>query len=67
MKIYVVNAVTFFYYLLDRLLPKADKAFKAAENGKAVLCLLTIVATKLYYLFKKKTGRTTGTFLKIRW
>ncbi len=54
MKIYVVDAVAFFYYLLDRLPPKADEAFKEAENGKAVLYLPTIVAAELYYLFKKK-------------
>ena len=54
MKVYVVDAVTFLYYLLDKLPSKADKAFREAENGEAVIYLPTIAAAELYYLFEKK-------------
>lgn len=54
MKVYVSDAVAFFYYLLDQLPPKADEAFRQAEKGDAILYLPTIVAAELYYLFEKK-------------
>lgn len=54
MIIYVCDAVAFLYYLLDRLPPSADKAFKEAEEGSALLYLPTIAAAELYYLFERK-------------
>ena len=54
MKIYVADAVAFLYYLLDRLPPAADQAFREAEKGEAVICLPTIAAAELLYLFERK-------------
>lgn len=54
MKVYVVDAVTFLYYLLDKLPSKADKAFREVGNGEAVIYLPAIAAAELYYLFEKK-------------
>ncbi|HID17772.1 TPA: type II toxin-antitoxin system VapC family toxin [Candidatus Bathyarchaeota archaeon] len=54
MKTYVSDAVTFIYFLFDRLPREADEAFKRAEEGDAVIYLPTIAAAELYYLFEKK-------------
>ncbi|HEW89758.1 MAG TPA: type II toxin-antitoxin system VapC family toxin [Candidatus Bathyarchaeota archaeon] len=54
MKIYVADAVAFLYYLLDKLPPSADRAFREAEKGGAVICLPTIAAAELLYLFERK-------------
>jgi len=54
MRIYVADAVAFLYYLLDKLPPAADQAFKEAEEGEAVICLPTIAAAELLYLFERK-------------
>jgi len=51
---YVSDAVAFLHYLLDTLPPKADEAFKEAEEGRALLYLPTIAAAELYYLFERK-------------
>ncbi|MGB9660348.1 MAG: type II toxin-antitoxin system VapC family toxin [Nitrososphaerales archaeon] len=51
---YISDAVAFLYYLLDKLPLKADKAFKEAEEGRALLYLPTIAAAELYYLFERK-------------
>jgi len=51
---YVSDAVAFLYYLLDRLPPDADRAFREAEEGHAILYLPTIAAAELYYLFERK-------------
>ena len=51
---YVSDAVAFLHYLLDKLPPKADEAFKEAEEGRALLYLPTIAAAELYYLFERK-------------
>ena len=53
MKTYVSDAVAFLYFLIDKLPPKADNAFKQAEKGNAIIYLPTIAA-ELYYLFEKK-------------
>ncbi|MEM2849549.1 MAG: PIN domain-containing protein [Candidatus Bathyarchaeia archaeon] len=53
MIIYVSDAVVFLHYLLDKLPPEADKAFREAEEGRAIIYLPT-VAAELYYLFEKK-------------
>lgn len=50
---YVSDAVAFFHYLLDRLPPPANGAFKEAEDGDALLYLPTIAAAELYYLFER--------------
>ncbi|MFB0562040.1 MAG: type II toxin-antitoxin system VapC family toxin [Candidatus Lokiarchaeia archaeon] len=54
MKTYVSDAVAFLYFLLDRLPHEADKIFKEAEEGRAVVYLPTIAAAELFYLFEKK-------------
>ena len=54
MKTYVSDAVAFLYFLIDKLPPKADNAFKQAEKGNAIIYLPTIAAAELYYLFEKK-------------
>lgn len=54
MTTYVCDAVAFLYYLLDRLPLNAEKAFKEAEEGHALLYLPTIAAAELYYLFERK-------------
>lgn len=54
MRIYISDAVAFFYFLLDKLPPKADEAFARAEKGEAALYLPTTAAAELHYLFKKK-------------
>jgi len=51
---YVSDAVAFLHYLLNKLPPKADEAFKEAEEEAAVLYLPTIAAAELYYLFERK-------------
>jgi len=51
---YVSDAVAFLYYLLDMLPPRADDAFREAEEGNASLYLPTIAAAELYYLFERK-------------
>ena len=51
---YVSDAVAFFYYLLDKLPPNANDAFKKAEDGNASLHLPTIAAAELHYLFERK-------------
>ena len=50
----MADAVAFLYYLLDRLPPAADRAFREAEGGEAVVCLPTIAAAELLYLFERK-------------
>jgi len=54
MKIYVADAIAFFYYLLDKLPRAADQAFREAERGEAVIYLPTIAAAELLYLFERK-------------
>ena len=54
MKTYISDAVAFLYFLIDKLPPKANNAFKQAEKGNAVIYLPTIAAAELYYLFEKK-------------
>ncbi|MBS7611756.1 hypothetical protein KEJ27_06065 [Candidatus Bathyarchaeota archaeon] len=49
---YVSDAVAFLYYLLDKLPPEADKAFREAEEGRAIVYFPSIAA-ELYYLFEK--------------
>ena len=61
---YVSDAVAFLYYLLDRLPPGADGAFKEAEEGGASLYLPTIAAAELYYLFERKGWRRQWSRLK---
>jgi len=51
---YVSDAVAFLHYLLDELPPDADKVFRKAERGAAILYLPTIAAAELYYLFERK-------------
>lgn len=53
---FVSDAVAFLYYLLDMLPPEANKAFKDAEEGHAIIYFPTIAAAELYYLFEKKGG-----------
>jgi predicted nucleic acid-binding protein len=50
----VSDSVAFLYYLVDKLPPKANAAFKRAERGEALLYLPTIAAAELYYLFERK-------------
>jgi len=54
MKSYVADAVTFLYYLFDKLPINSDKAFREAELGEAVIYLPTIAAAELFYLFDSK-------------
>jgi len=54
MENYVSDAVAFLHLLKDNLPDKADKAFKRAEEGEAVIYLPTIAAAELYHLFEKK-------------
>nr|MDO8077200.1 hypothetical protein [Candidatus Freyarchaeota archaeon] len=54
MKKYVSDSVAFLYFLLDRLPRRANKAFREAEEGRAVMYLPTIAAAELYYLFEKR-------------
>ncbi|MFQ5711435.1 MAG: type II toxin-antitoxin system VapC family toxin [Candidatus Geothermarchaeales archaeon] len=54
MKTYVSDAVAFLYYLLDKLPPDPNEAFKEAETGDAVMYLPTIAAAELFYLFDAK-------------
>ena len=54
MKVYVSDAVTFLYYLLDNLPQEPDKAFKEAETGEAIIYIPTIAAAELFYLFDVK-------------
>ena len=61
---YVSDAVAFLYYLLDKLPPKAGKAFKEAEGGVASLYLPTIAAAELYYLFERKAWKKQWAKLK---
>jgi len=51
---YISDAVAFLHYLLDKLPPDADRAFREAEEGDALLYLPTIAAAELYYLFERK-------------
>jgi len=51
---YISDAVAFLYYLLDKLPPDADRAFKEAEEGATLLYLPTIAAAELHYLFERK-------------
>lgn len=54
MRVYISDAVAFFYFLLDKLPSKANEAFSQAEKGEAALYLPTIAAAELYYLFERK-------------
>jgi len=54
MKTYVSDAVTFLYYMIDKLPPDSNKPFKEAETGEAVIYLPTIAAAELFYLFDTK-------------
>lgn len=65
MIIYISDAVAFFHYLLDRLPPDADNAFKEAEEGTASLYLPTIAAAELYYLFERKGWMKQWSKLKV--
>jgi len=51
---YISDAVAFLHYLLDELPPDADRAFREAEEGDALLYLPTIAAAELHYLFERK-------------
>lgn len=64
MIIYVSDAVAFLHYLLDKLPTKADKAFKEAEEGDALIYLPTIAAAELHYLFERKRWRKQWSKLK---
>lgn len=54
MNVYVSDAVAFLHYLLDRLPRNADRVFREAEAGRALIYLPTIAAAELYYLFERK-------------
>jgi len=54
MKTYVSDAVAFLYYMINKLPPDSNKAFKEAETGEAVIYLPTIAAAELFYLFDAK-------------
>jgi len=54
MKTYVSDAVAFLYYMIDKLPPSSNEAFKEAETGEAVIYLPTIAAAELFYLFDAK-------------
>jgi len=62
---YVSDAVAFLHYLLDKLPPNADKAFKEAEEGAALLYLPTIAAAELHYLFERKGWMKEWSKLKV--
>ncbi len=61
---YVSDAVAFFHYLLDKLPPDADRAFREVEEGAAWLYLLTIAAAELHYLFERKGWTKQSSKLK---
>jgi len=66
LKRYVSDSVAFLYFLLDRLPRRANKAFREAEEGRAVMYLPTIAAAELYYLFEKRGWLEQWTELRNR-
>jgi len=62
---YISDAVAFLHYLLDKLPPDADRAFREAENGAASLYLPTIAAAELHYLFERKEWIEQWSKLKV--
>lgn len=54
---YVIDTVSFIYYLAELLPEKAEKIFRSAEKGDVKLILPSISIGEAIYVFKKKKSR----------
>jgi len=57
---YVIDTVSFIYYLAEMLPEKAEKIFQSAEKGNAKLILPSISIGETIYVFKKQKKSRAG-------
>ena len=57
---YVIDTVSFIYYLAEMLPEKAEKIFQSAEKGNAKLILPSISIGEAIYVFKKQKKSRAG-------
>lgn len=63
---YVIDTVSFIYYLAEILPEKAEKIFRSAEKGDVKLILPSISIGEAIYVFKKhKKSRAGGEISKM--
>lgn len=57
---YVIDTVSFIYYLSEILPEKAEKIFRSAEKGDVKLILPSISIGEAIYVFKKQKKNRAG-------